>query len=43
MSVMASQITGSRLFAEPFVHVQIKENIKVPHHWSLYGKFTGDR
>ena len=22
---------------------QIKENIKAPHHWPLYGDFTGDR
>ena len=23
----------SRLLAQPFVQVQIKENIKAPHHW----------
>ena len=28
----------SRLF-----NAQIKENIKVPHHWPLCGEFTGDR
>ena len=27
----------------PFIRVQIKENIKAPRHWSLYGEFTGDR
>ena len=34
---------ASRLFAQPFVQVQIKENIKVPHHWPLWGESTGDR
>ena len=28
MSAMAS-----RLFAEPFIQAQIKENIKAPRHW----------
>ena len=32
-----------RLFTEPFVQVQIKENIKAPRHWRLWGEFTGDR
>ena len=34
---------ASQVFAEPFVQVQIKENIKAPRHWPLWGKFTGDR
>ena len=25
------------------LQAQIKENIKAPHHWPLWGKFTGDR
>ena len=32
-----------RLFTQPFVQVQIKENIKAPRHWPLCGEFTGDR
>ena len=38
MSVMASQ-----LFTQPFVQAQIKENIKAPRHWPLWGEFTGHR
>ena len=34
---------ASLLFTQPFVQVQIKENIKSPRHRSLWGKFTGDR
>ena len=34
---------ASRLFAQPFIQAQIKENIKAPHHWPLWGEFTGDR
>ena len=30
-----------RLFAQPFIQAQIKENIKVPRHWPLCGDFTG--
>ena len=37
MTTMASQI------AQPFVEAQIKENIKAPHHWPLWGESTGDR
>ena len=36
MGTMASQIT--RLFPQPFIQTQIKENIKAPRHWPLYGK-----
>ena len=31
------------LFTQPFIQTQIKENIKAPRHWPLYGEFTGDR
>ena len=34
---------ASQLFAEPFIQAQIKENIKAPRHWPLWGEFTGDR
>ena len=33
----------SRLFTQPFIWAQIKENIKAPRHWPLCGEFTGDR
>ena len=32
---------ASRLFAQPFVEVQIKETIKAPCHWPLWGESTG--
>ena len=32
-----------RLFIQPFIQAQIKENIKAPRHWPLWGEFTGDR
>ena len=34
---------ASRLFTQPFIHVEIKDNIKVPRHWLLWGEFTGGR
>ena len=34
---------ASRLFTQPFIQAQIKENIKDPRHWPLWGEFTGDR
>ena len=30
-----------RLFTQPFIQTQIKENIKAPPHWPLCGEFTG--
>ena len=33
---------ASRLFAQPFVQAQIKENIKTPRHWPLLVESTGD-
>ena len=33
----------SRLLAQPFVRALIKENIKAPPHWPLWGQSTGDR
>ena len=31
----------SRLFTQPFVEAQIKENIKAPRHWPLWGESIG--
>ena len=33
----------SPLFTQMFIQAQIKENIKAPRHWPLWGEFTGDR
>ena len=33
---------ASRLFTQPFIQTQIKENIKAPCHWPLCGEFTGE-
>ena len=33
----------SRLFTQPFIQAQIKENIKALRHWPLWGEFTDDR
>ena len=30
-----------RLFTQPFIQTQIKENIKARRHWPLCGEFTG--
>ena len=43
MNTTASQIPAWRLFTQPFIHAQIKENSQAPHHWPLCGEFTGDR
>ena len=34
---------ASRLFTLPFIQAQIKENIKAPRHWPLWGEITRDR
>ena len=34
---------ASRLFAQPFVQAQIKENITALRHWPLWGETIGDR
>ena len=41
MSTMSS--ADWRLFTQPIIQAQIKENIKVPSHWLLWVEFTGDR
>ena len=33
---------ASRLFAEPFIQAQIKENIKAPRHRPLWGEYEGN-
>ena len=38
-----SQSLASRLFTQPFVRSQIKENIKAPGHWPSWRDFTHDR
>ena len=30
------KLPASQLFAQPYVHAQIKENIKAPRHWTLW-------
>ena len=29
--------------SQPFVYAKIKESIKAPRHWPLWGESTGDR
>ena len=43
ITTMPSQFTkpASRLFTQPFIQTQIKENIKASRHWPLCGEFTG--
>ena len=36
-----SKSPASRLFTQPFIQTQIKENIKAPRHWPLCGEVTG--
>ena len=43
MSAMHFKSPPSQLFTHPCVPVQIKENIKVPHHWPSWGESTGDQ
>ena len=40
VGAMTSQITASRLFTQPFIQAQIKENIKAPRRWPLCREFT---
>ena len=35
MDTIAPKSPASRLFTQPFIQTQIKENIKAPHHWPL--------
>ena len=35
--------SASRLFTQPFIQAQIKENINSPRNWLLWGEFTSER
>ena len=43
VGVMTSQSPASRLFIQPFIQAEIKENTEAPRHWPLCEEFTGDR
>ena len=43
MGTMALKSPVSRLFTQPFIQAQIKENTKAPRHWPLCGEFIGNR
>ena len=43
LGVMASQIISVSIVYSTVDQAQIKENIKAPRHWPLWGEFTGDR
>ena len=36
-------LNATTRFTQPFVQAQMKENIKAPRHWLLWGEFTVDR
>ena len=36
------KLPGSPLYAQLLVQAHIKENIKAPRHWPLWGEFTGE-
>ena len=39
MDTMVSQITSLTMFTQPFIQMQINENIKAHRHWPLCGEF----
>ena len=41
MTTMRLKSPALRLFTQPFIQTQIKENIKAPPHWPLCREFTG--
>ena len=41
MTAMNLKSPASRLFTQPLIQAQIKENIKASCHWPLWGEFTG--
>ena len=43
MGTMASQITSFTIVSSIVYQTQIRENIKAPRHWPLWGEFTGDQ
>ena len=42
MGTMASQITSLTIVYLSVYSGAMKENIKAPRHWHLWGEFTGD-
>ena len=40
MGAMTFKSPASRLFTQAFIQAQIKENIKAPRHWPLWGEFA---
>ena len=43
VGTVASQITSLTVVYSTVIQTQIKEDIKAPRHWPLWGEFTGDR
>ena len=43
MGAMASQITSPTCLQNRLLEAEIKEHIKAPRHWPLWGELTGDR
>ena len=43
VSQMISLTIAYSTVHEPFIQAKIKENIKAPRHWPLWGEFSGDR
>ena len=43
MSAVSSQITGVSIVCSTVYSGAIKENLKAPRHWPLYGESSGDR
>ena len=41
MGAICLKSPASRLFTQPFIQAQIKENIKAPRHWPLWGESIG--
>ena len=42
MGAIASQITSRTIVYSIVIQTQIKENIKAPRYWLLWGEFTGE-
>ena len=42
MGAMRPKSPASRLFTQPLIQAEIKENIKASRHWPLCGEFTGE-
>ena len=42
MGALRLRSPASRLFTQPFIQVQVKENRKAPRDWPLCGEFTSN-